>query len=394
MKQKKWWIWGALLFSLVWACDSGDSESGGNGGAGGRGGSGGDTGTGGSGASGEEGGGAGREGDPGDILVDYLPPLQTTEEGGQVTVSVSLSGEPTDDVTIALSSSDPSEGTVEPRTLTFTAQNWNAPQDVTLIGVDDDLADGTVVYSLELAPARSRDPIYDGVDADDVEIENVDDESPGITVIGASNLETSESGDQATFSVRLNSRPEDTVTIELSSSDEGEGTVAPAALIFTAQSWSSVQTVTVSGVDDSLGDGRQSYRVLGTASSDDAGYDGQEFDVGVANVDNDTPGFTISDPSGSTTEGGGTSTFTIVLNSRPQADVSLALSSSDETEGTVAPGQLVFTSDNWNSPRTVTATGVDDRIIDGAQRYSIVTGTPVSTDPGYSRLTVPDVELT
>ena len=37
-----------------------------------------------------------------------------------------------------------------------------------------------------------------------------------------------------------------------------------------------------------------------------------------------------------TTEAGGTATFTVVLNTQPTADVTIALSSSDTTEGTVA----------------------------------------------------------
>ena len=45
-----------------------------------------------------------------------------------------------------------------------------------------------------------------------------------------------------------------------------------------------------------------------------------------------TPGLT-------TTEAGGTATFTVVLNTQPTADVTIALSSSDTTEGTVVAGQ-------------------------------------------------------
>ena len=49
-----------------------------------------------------------------------------------------------------------------------------------------------------------------------------------------------------------------------------------------------------------------------------------------------------------TTEAGGTATFTVVLNTQPTADVTIALSSSDTTEGTVGPASLVFTTANWN----------------------------------------------
>ena len=40
--------------------------------------------------------------------------------------------------------------------------------------------------------------------------------------------------------------------------------------------------------------------------------------------------------------------------------MTIALSSSDTTEGTVSPASLIFTTANWNVAQTVTVTGVDD----------------------------------
>ena len=61
-----------------------------------------------------------------------------------------------------------------------------------------------------------------------------------------------------------------------------------------------------------------------------------------------------------TTEAGGPATFTVVLNSRPTASVTIPLVSSMPDEGTVTPASLTFTTMNWNAPQTVTVTGVDD----------------------------------
>ena len=41
------------------------------------------------------------------------------------------------DVMVAVSSSDTGEATVNPETLTFTEDNWNTAQTVTVTGVDD-----------------------------------------------------------------------------------------------------------------------------------------------------------------------------------------------------------------------------------------------------------------
>src|SRR5438093_213357 len=98
-------------------------------------------------------------------------------------------------------------------------------------------------------------------------------------------------------------------------------------------------------------------------------------------MDNDTAGIEEIPNSGlTTTEGGGTATFTIALATQPTANVTIGLSWSDLTEGTVAPASLTFTPANWNTAQTVTVTGVDDFAVDGAVAYTIVTAAATSTD--------------
>ena len=50
-----------------------------------------------------------------------------------------------------LSSSDTTEGTVGPASLTFTTANWNMAQTVTVTGVDDAVVDGDVAYTIVTA---------------------------------------------------------------------------------------------------------------------------------------------------------------------------------------------------------------------------------------------------
>src|SRR5439155_1660009 len=107
------------------------------------------------------------------------------------------------------------------------------------------------------------------------------------------------------------------------------------------------------------------------------------------------PGITVTPTSGlTTTEGGGTATFTVVLDSSPSANVTVGLSSNDLTEGTVAPASVTFTSANWNTAQTVTVTGVNDFVADGNVAYTIVTAAAASTDPGYSGRNAADVGVT
>ncbi|MBM4090879.1 MAG: DNRLRE domain-containing protein [Planctomycetes bacterium] len=220
---------------------------------------------------------------------------------------------------------------------------------------------------------------------------------PGITVSVPSSPTTSENGASATFTVVLNAQPTADVNIGVSSGDVTEGSVAPGTLAFTSLNWNQPQTVTVTGLDDDLRDGPVAYSVvIAAAVSTDARYNGIDApDPSFTNLDNDTPGITVSAPSGpSTTEAGGTVTFTIVLDSQPAADVTIGLSSSDTTEGTVSPTGVTFTSVNWATPQVLTVTGVDDSIADGNVAYTIVTAAAISGDAEYNGLNAADVSLT
>src|SRR5207248_2148252 len=136
--------------------------------------------------------------------------------------------------------------------------------------------------------------------------------------------------------------------------------------------------------------------ITAAATSGDGNYSGMNAaDVSLTNTDNDTAGITVSPTSGlTTTEAGGTATFTVVLTSQPTANVSIPLSSGNTAEGTVSPASLTFTSGNWNVAQTVTVTGVNDFVDDGDIAYSIVTGAATSTDGTYSGLNPSDVNVT
>ena len=317
----------------------------------------------------------------------------TSEDGGTATFTIRLSSQPTADVTINLSSSDPDEGTVTTPSVTFTTANWNVDQIVTVTGADDVLVDGNQTFDVVTAPAVSTDLNYNGTNPADVTFTNVDNDTPGF-VIGTISGSTTEAGGTATFTIRLVTQPIADVTINFSSSDTTEGTVLPASYTFNATNWNIAQTVTVTGVNDFVVDGSQTFDVITTVTTTDPNYNGlNPDDVTVTNTDDDVAGFTVSTISGDTTEAGGTATFTIRLNSQPIAPVTINISSSDTTEGTVPATPLTFNSTNWNVDQTVTVTGVDDAIADGDEPYTLIT-TATSTDPNYTGLNPDDVAVT
>ncbi|HNB64921.1 MAG TPA: DUF4347 domain-containing protein, partial [Rhodocyclaceae bacterium] len=127
-----------------------------------------------------------------------------------------------------------------------------------------------------------------------------------------------------------------------------------------------------------------------TDSSYTTYYETSEFSNQVVAL---APGVTVTPVSTTTTEAGGTASFTVVLNAAPNATVTIPVSSSDTTEGSVSASSLSFTTSNWNTPQTVTVTGVDDTIVDGTVAYSAVLGAATSSDAAYNGLNPADVSL-
>jgi len=328
------------------------------------------------------------------ILVTPTSGLITTETGGTATFDVSAATPPADDVTVPLSSSDTTEGTV-PASVALPAGNTD-PVTVTVTGVDDAIVDGGVAYTIVTGDPTSGDGAYDALGTDDVtdvSVTNHDDDVARIIVTPTSGLITTEAGGTATFDVSAATPLTADVMIPLLSSDTTEGTTS-ASVVLPAGSSDPV-AVTVTGVDDAFVDGDVGYTIVTCdATSTDAAYDAlgsdDVADVSVTNQDDDVAGIIVTPTSGLiTTEAGGTATFDVSAATPPTDDVTVPLSSSDTTEGTVS-ASVVLPAD-ITDPVTVTVTGVDDAIVDGDVAYTIVTGDPTSGDGAYDALGPDDV---
>jgi len=321
----------------------------------------------------------------------------TTEQGDQATFTLTLNTQSSADVIIDISSSNTQEGTVSPASLTFTPANWDTPQTVIITGIDDNIDDGDIDYTITIA-ASSPDESYNDLDPQDVWVTNDDDDAANITISPSIGLFTRENptDNTATFTVVLDTEPTEEVTIDVSSSNTQEGTVSPASRTFTPADWDSPQTVIITGVNDDIDDGDIDYSIIIEASSSDITYNSLfPFSVAVTNSDNDSANVTINPTAELTTSEAGTQdTFTVVLNTEPSANVTIGISSSNTQEGTVTPANLTFTPANWDTPQTVTITGVDDDIDDGDQTYSIITAQASSSDESYNILNPQDVSVT
>jgi len=171
----------------------------------------------------------------------------TIEDATTATFTLVLNTQPTADVVIGLTSNDITEGTVSPSSVTFTNADWSTPKPVIITGVNDDVDDGDIAYSIVTAAAISTDADYSALNAADVSVTNTDNDTVGITQ-SATSATIGEAG-TGTYTVVLNTQPTANVTVTLTSNDTTAATVT-SSLTFTSANWSSAQTVTITGVND------------------------------------------------------------------------------------------------------------------------------------------------
>ena len=110
------------------------------------------------------------------VSVSPTSGLITGEDGGGASFTVVLDSEPTADVVFTFASSDTTEGTVSPSTITFTAADYNVVQTVTVSGVNDNVDDGDIIYTIS-ETTSSSDVNYNGISVSDVTVTNTDDDT-------------------------------------------------------------------------------------------------------------------------------------------------------------------------------------------------------------------------
>jgi len=320
-----------------------------------------------------------------------------SETGSTQTFTVELTGEPSSNVVVDVTSSDTGETTVSPAQLTFTDSNWSTPQTVTVTGIPDSVDDGDQVVTVTLAVNdAASDDDFDSLADQTVAVTVTDVDTAALTLSLADVLVT-EAGADTTFTAVLGAKPTSDVVIDVTGSDTGEATVSPAQLTFTDSNWDSAQTVTVTGVDDTAVDGNQTSTVTlaivdGSSAAEYASV--ASGSVAVITTDNDSAGMGVVPLTSSTAEGG-TTTVTVVLNTQPTSDVFVSATSSDTGEATVSPAQLTFTAANWDTAQEVVVTGITDGIVDGDQTATVtISVVDASSAAEYASVADQDVAVT
>ncbi len=225
---------------------------------------------------------------------------------------------------------------------------------------------------------------------------HVPEERAKLTISGV-NTQVKEGADTDTYTITLAFQPTADVTIDIIPAS-GDVTFSPVSpIVFTPLNWNIPQTITITAVDDAFLEGSEAVTFKHTLTTTDTRYNGIELDLPVLILDNEVgiAGVNIVESNGSTAvnEQGATSdTYTFVLTSPPQSDVTVTLTPSVAGRFTLSSTTLVFTALNWAAPQTVTITAVDDMLQQGPQVITIG-HTLASADANYNNLAVPNVSV-
>ena len=315
------------------------------------------------------------------ILTD--PSSLTLEEGGAAaTYTVALATKPTADVTVNVSVPAGADLSVSKTSLTFTDQNWNAPQTVTVSPVDDD--DG-LDETVTLGHAASGGG-YAGQSAD-VEVTIADDDLPTLSIADA---RADENASDVTFTVTLGMASSRTVTVAWSTAD---GT-ATAGADYTAVANGSVtfnpgdglsKSVTVALNDDAIVEGDETFTAtLSAPTNATLRGGGTTLSATGTIADNDAPTWSVVADPFTIAEAGGASTLTVSTgNVTFTEDRTIAL---DPTQGSATVGEdftisaggtelsppYRLTLPAGDTSVAATITGRDDPIADPDERIGIV----------------------
>ena len=272
----------------------------------------------------------------------------------------------------------PAEGLV----LTFTPQDWDTPQTVTVTAADD--ADVLADAPVELAHAVSGgDYGSNPVPGPVVTVTIVENDTATLSVMDAS---AAESDGQVSFTVTLSEASSASVTVDYATSDgtaeaPGDYTSTSGTLTFTAPA--TERTIAVPVVDDAVDEEEAERFTLTLSNLAQAGFAGGGSTLAATGTidDDDDPAVEVTFGSAAYTaaEGGGPVTVTVSLDRDPERELTVPLTatpggggSADDYSG--VPAEVVFTAGGALS-RTFALTAADDDVDDDGETVELGFGT-------------------
>ncbi|MBF2755154.1 MAG: hypothetical protein ISN29_07850, partial [Gammaproteobacteria bacterium AqS3] len=307
----------------------------------------------------------------------------TVPENDSRTFTVKLAAQPDSNVTVTLRQPtdntdvtvDTSASTGNQNTLTFTTDNWNTEQNVTVKAADD--ADA-IEDRATINVSATGDGYTD--ETATVTVTVTENDTAGLAIIQATDPLAVIEGSSATFTVALATQPSDTVTVTLAQPTDnintdvtlGTGTNTTGnqiTLTFTTSNWNTAQTVTVKAAEDN--DDGSDDRATISISATGGDYGSVTGSVSVRVTDNDR-GLIVSTTVLTVSEND-SATFKVKLAAQPKSSVTVTLA--QPADSTIAnedvtfdtdtstdgnQSTLTFTKDNWNTTQDVTVRAAED----------------------------------
>ena len=321
--------------------------------------------------------------------ITLNPTTLNVNENESGTFTAVLTGQPTDNVTLTVSSSDPSEATVSPSSLIFTSANWNMTQTVNVMGVADRQVDNDQNYTIAVASTSSSDSFYRNVSA---EISGViaDTTMPGLIIQPSSSVSVEE-GSSTMVTVGLDAQPSDDVIVTVTSTSPNTlATVTPTALTFRAAAWTESQTINIEASNDNfVNPTDRNYQVTLSVSGGPAGYLTVVTTLTATVQDNDVAGLRFNPDTINLNENSDSVTVSLTLSAQPQSGTEVYVTLSNEVSGSLGAtlslgdSTLTFMSADWNTPQEFSIIPLDDNFADGPSSISIVAsvlGTSTATE--------------
>ena len=293
--------------------------------------------------------------------VTVSPTTLSVAEGNNSSYTVALTSKPSGAVTVTPSRTGSTDVTVNTTPLTFTTGNWSTAQTVTVQTAQDaDALNDTATLAHAVSGAD-----YGTVTAASVTVTVTDDETVSTGVVLTVDPSTLSEGAGPTtvrVTARLNQAPRNVATVlTLSVGESGDtavegtdyGTVGSQTLTISAGAISATKTFTLSPTADDLDEDDETLTIDGSVT-------GLSVTATTVTIeDDDTAGVTVSPTTLSVAEGE-SSSYTVVLTSKPSGAVTVTPSRTGSTDVTFSPSPLTFTTGNWSTAQTVTVQTAQD----------------------------------
>jgi hypothetical protein len=219
--------------------------------------------------------------------ISFIPSkktLEVSEAGETDTFDVSLNAQPTGSVTLYFSN-DNGGVTFSGNTMggsndiTFTPNNWDTPQTVTVHAIDDGIVQGTHTDTIKYTSTSSSDSRFMNLSGSIVSVNITDNDNSPIITESDGSTDVMMGGSTDSFTVVLPGAPEGDAVITFTPTHGSElVTLSPSSLTFnnttdSFESWNVPQTVTVHAVNDQLLSDEVLHETLNYQGSGDPVYD-------------------------------------------------------------------------------------------------------------------------